>query len=925
MAPSAYPERLEELVEASASPVDARTTVTRLLEERPAAADMLEADGALARSLVSVVAASRSLSRLIVQDPLAITVLADPDRRLVCDASGPEELARFKRLELLRIAARDLSGIDTLEAVGDALSRLAEEVLGGACLLAGPELAERVGVIGMGKLGGEELNYASDVDVVFAGAPDLDNEDRMLKKMIGIARDSYRVDADLRPEGRDGPLVRSIDSYRAYWRRWARTWEIQALIKARPVAGSAQLGTEFLESASEEIWHRSFGADELREVRAMKARSEAVLERRGISEREVKRGPGGIRDIEMAVQLLQLVHGHSDPALRVRSTLPAIAELATAGYVASDDAASLAEAYRFLRSVEHRLQLVEETQVHTVPTDPAAREHLARVMGFRDEPGATALGAFDSQLARHRSTVRSIHERLYFRPLLEAFALSRGERGEPGTGVGTGERPRDGQGGKPTGAAMDPEAVADRLSAFGFRDIARTRAAVRELTGGLTRSSRLMQQMLPLLLQWLSEAPDPDLGLLGLRVLAREPHVAALLVTTFRESPEAARRLCLLIGTSRLLLDSIRHDPALIAELAAEDYLEPRGRDRLIELARVAVGWRRDARLRQSGLQRLTQSELVRIATRDLLGLDDVADTGRAIADLAEAVVEEVLGSLKARVPLAAIGMGGFGGREMSYASDLDILLVFDGATNSEVADAERVGESLLRVLNGATPADRLFTVDPGLRPEGAQGLLARSLEGYRTYYDKWASTWERQALVRARPVAGDPEVAGRFMATVDRFVWAETLDDDGQREIRRMKARVERERIPPNENPQFHLKLGRGTLSDVEWTAQLLQLRHGVRSTSTLGALSELVGKGLLAEEDAKVLSDSFVFCTRARNRWYLLRSAPGDSLPGRPEQLARLARSLGLTPAELRQEYRRVTRRARHTMERLFYGIEG
>lgn len=905
---------LEDLVEASASPASARNALARLLDERPEAADQLARSPGLAAAVVAVVVASRSLTRLIVQDPGALAVLANLQGRHEADLSGPEALARWKHLELLRIAARDLTGLDQLEVVGDRLSILAEEVLAGACQLAGPGAAETLGVVGMGKLGGSELNYASDVDVVFVGGARSEDDERTARRAMAVGRLSYRVDADLRPEGRDGPLVRSIDSYRAYWGRWAQTWEIQSLIKARPVAGSPKLGAGFEEAAAEALWRRSFGADELREVRTMKARSEELVHRRGLSQREVKRGRGGIRDIEMAVQLLQLVHGRHDPALRVRSTLPAIRELGAAGYVASDDANRLAAAYRYLRTVEHRLQLVEEVQVHTVPGNGEAREHLARVMGYRDGPRSTAVGSFDEDLSRHQATVRSIHERLFFRPLLEAFASLGPEAARPGHRQGPPAQ---------AGHRMAADAASERLRAFGFRDAEATRAAVRELTSGLTRSSRLMQQMLPLLLQWLSEAPDPDLGLLGLRQLAEGALGEARLLTTFRESPEAARRLCVMIGTSRSLLDTVRHNPEMITALGDDSSLERRGREELLELARSSAGWRASLSRRQGGLHRLKQAETLRIAARDLLGLDGVQETGRAITDLAEALVEEALQCIRPPVPIAAIAMGRLGGAEMSYASDLDLLLVFEGRSEADVAAAEASSEALLRLMNGDTPAEEIFKVDPGLRPEGAQGPLARSLQGYRSYYGRWAQTWERQALVRARPVAGDREIGARFMDIVEDFVWSTPLDDEAQREIRRMKARMERERLPFTEDARFHLKLGRGSLSDVEWTAQLLQLRHGVRSTGTLDAIAALEDRGFLGGDDARVLSDSWTFCTRTRDRWHLMQPSGGDALPGQPDRISRLARSLGLTPAELREEYRRVTRRARQAMERLFYGI--
>jgi [glutamine synthetase] adenylyltransferase / [glutamine synthetase]-adenylyl-L-tyrosine phosphorylase len=315
---------------------------------------------------------------------------------------------------------------------------------------------------------------------------------------------------------------------------------------------------------------------------------------------------------------------------------------------------------------------------------------------------------------------------------------------------------------------------------------------------------------------------------------------------------------------------------------------------------------------------------MARIAARDVLGVDGDDATGAAISDLAEVTLEEALASLDPPVPMAIVAMGRFGGAELSYVSDLDVLIVFDGRSTADVAAAEDAAEALIRTVNGTTPAGRLFTLDTDLRPEGRDGPLARSIDGYHSYYGRWARTWERQALIRARPVAGDPDVARRFMAVVDDFVWQSPLDDDGQREIRRMKARVERERLPAGEDPQFHLKLGRGSLSDIEWTAQLLQLRHQIASPGTVAALDALVESRVLDPADAEILTSAYRFCERTRNRLYLVRGTPGDALPTQLDQLSRLARSLGTSAVALREEYRRVTRRARLVVERLFYAID-
>ncbi len=904
MALSLLPTNTAEEVERSADPAAAAAVLSRMNETRPGSTGRLESDAGLRAATVAVSAASPHLGRLLVADARALDVLSDLEARPDIDGRTAVALARSKQLELLRIAARDLAGMDGLEAVGGSLAALADDILGASLRLAGPP-GGGMAVIGMGKLGGRELNYASDIDVMFVG-----EGEHAARAVLDAVRHSWRVDVDLRPEGRNGPLTRSLDSYMAYWDRWAETWEFQALIKARPVAGDTALGHAFMDAACRRIWERPFGAEELRAVRDMKARTEGEVARRGLTARELKRGPGGIRDIEFAVQLLQLVHGRADGDLRSPTTLTALRELAAAGYVAGDDADALEAAYRFLRAAEHRLQLVEGQPVHAIPASPAARARLARVMGYRDDADAPAVSRFDEDLRCHQTTVRSIHERLFFRPLLEAFTARRpgGPADERGGTAGLGER-----------------AAAERLAAFGWSDARRTRQAVLELTRGFSRSSRLMQQLLPLLLDWLSEAPDPDLGLLGLRsLMAAGQHQRDQLIGLFRESPEGARRLCALLGTSSLFSRGFQRHPDLLAGLAAGRPFTPRSDAELSALAERTLAWRGGPDERRVGLRRLLGAEWLRVAAADVLGLNGEAATAAALTALAEATIRTALEEVHPTVGFAVIAMGRFGGAELSYASDLDVLLVFDGDGSGDAVAAEAVAEAFLRYLNGETPATRVWPIDVNLRPEGRQGPLSRSVAAYAAYYDRWAQVWERQALLRSRFVAGDVAVGDRFAEAVARFLWGAPLTEAERQEIVRMKARIERERIPAGEDPQFHLKLGRGSLSDVEWTVQLLQLQQGISGQGTMAALAALESAGAIRPEDARLLADSYRFCEATRSRLYLVRGAPGDSLPATGPVLTRLARSLGTTPSGLREEYRRRTRRCRQVVERLFYGRE-
>jgi len=909
-------------------PGGARSRLAAILESEPRmAAAILDGD-ALGAAVVAITGASRALAEVAAADPDALRAAAGGALSAIHLATPDEDLPQASvrlragvRKALLGIAVGDLTGRLSMPEVGRALSDVADAAAASALETAAHITGASVpmAVIGMGKWGGRELNYASDIDLLFVyqggdseGASAKRIAETFIALLDGRGNGAFRVDADLRPEGRRGPLVRSLRSYRAYWERWAETWEMQALLKARPVAGDSVLGAAFVDAAEPFVFPETLGAEAVREIRSMKAKAEQATALGGAAV-EIKKGVGGIRDVEFAVQLLQLVHGRSDPALRGANTLDALAVLGGGGYVRPEDAGTLAAAYNWLRDVEHRLQLFELNQTHTLPSDPSRRERIAKAMGYRDDAALTAATAFDHDLVKRRTEVRTIHERLFYRPLLEAFADS-------------------------PAAGLTEEGAARQLAALGFADTEAARRAFTDLTGGLSRRSRLMQQMLPLMLKWLSRAPNPDLGLSQLRLLVTTTPDNARLIAALRDNPATAERLCSLLGTSRLLGRLVDRIPSSLARLGSDPAPDHPDPDALAAEASRLVTLRTTHDERIAALRRFAQGQLLWIAEADLRGDADHLIVGQRLTDMSDAIAAAALSmaideaTVQGHPPpdIAVIAMGKWGGNELNYASDLDALLVHAPGDEEATASALDVAERFVTIVDAVAADGPGRGIDLGLRPEGRKGPLIRSIDSYRAYYERWAETWEFHALLRARPVAGETTLATTFMDLAGPLAHRAGFGDRETRAIRAMKARIESERIPPGDDPDFHVKLGRGGMADIEWTVQLLQLSYAaenpsLRSPETLTALNRLVEAGHLDREDGAVLAAAYAFCATVRNRLYLQAGRARDSLPTEPLEVTRLARSLGYEHdprASLREEYRRTTRRARRVVERVFYG---
>ncbi|MEU0003678.1 bifunctional [glutamine synthetase] adenylyltransferase/[glutamine synthetase]-adenylyl-L-tyrosine phosphorylase [Streptomyces sp. NPDC006314] len=938
---------LVRLLEAQSGPAAHRELLDTLIAAKPLRDRLLGVLGASSALADHLARHPSDWQALVTYEPRDLHPGVAEFERGLAEATDPVSLRVAYRRCLLSIAARDVCGTTDVSETAAELADLATATLRAALAMAqasAPEDTEacRLAVIAMGKCGGHELNYVSDVDVIFvAEAADGTTEATALKSATKLASHLMRicsettiegsiwpVDANLRPEGRNGPLVRTLSSHLAYYQRWAKTWEFQALLKARPVAGDPDLGQAYVDALEPLVWKAAERENFVADVQKMRRR---VVENIPAAEidRELKLGPGGLRDVEFAVQLLQLVHGRTDPSLRSGTTLDALQALAAGGYVGREDAARLDEAYRFLRSMEHRIQLYRLRRTHLVPEAEPDLRRLGRSLGLRTDPVA----GLNREWKRHTGVVRRLHEKLFYRPLLDAVAqLAPGE------------------------ARLSLEAARERLVALGYADPAAALRHLEALASGVTRKAAIQRTLLPVLLGWFADSADPDAGLLNFRkvsdALGKTPWYLRLL----RDEGAAAENLARVLSAGRLAPDLLMRAPEAVALLGDGDGggLEPRDRAPLEQEILAAVGRAENAGQGVTAARGVRRRELFRTAAADIVGsygtetspaeADQGALVDRVGAAVSDLTAATLAGTLRAVVRdgwgdtlptrFAIVGMGRFGGHELGYGSDADVLFVHepqDGVDEHEAAAAANKVVAEMRRLLQLPSADPPLLIDADLRPEGKSGPLVRTLKSYEAYYRRWSLVWESQALLRAEPVAGDEELGRRFTELIDPLRYPQRgLGEEAVREIRRLKARMESERLPRGADPKLHTKLGPGGLSDVEWTVQLLQLRHGwhepgLRTTRTREALSAAREAGLLSAEDAEILDEAWVLATRVRNAVMLVRGRAGDTFPTEPRELAAVGRYLGYGAGhagDMLDAYRRTTRRARGVVDELFYG---
>jgi glutamate-ammonia-ligase adenylyltransferase len=948
----------------SADPDMALEVLTRLHESAPDGEELLRAleeDEGTAMRLLSVLGMSAALGDHLVRHPEQWHELRDPtlgstrppafavraglmkvvgaDPMADCPtATVPyAEAADVLRVEyrrvLLRLASRDLAHHVGMDDVAAELAELAGGTLDAALAVARAKVPDsstcRLAVIAMGKCGGHELNYVSDVDVIFvAEAADGADEVAALRTATQLASTLMQlcgdqtaegtiwpVDANLRPEGKNGPLVRTLASHRGYYERWAKTWEFQALLKARPVAGDLALGYAYVELIGPMVWEAASREGFVEDVQSMRRR---VLDHIPAheAERQLKLGSGGLRDVEFAVQLLQMVHGRTDESVRPPTTLSALSKLTAGGYVGRDDGQSLHDAYAFLRTFEHRIQLYQLRRTHVVPEDEASLRRLGRSLGYFKNPEVE----LDKTWRHHRREARRLHEKLFYRPLLAAVARIPGDE-----------------------ARLTTDAAEQRLAALGYLHPEAALRHLEALTSGVSRTASIQRALLPALLSWFADAPDPDAGLFGFRRISDALGSSPWYLTMLRDEGETAQRLAQILATSRFTTDLLEREPEGVKILGGEGALKAHSRSSIQTEMLANVSRRTTPEEAVRSVRGIRRRELLRISAADLCVPFGVAEVGYAITDLTDATLEAALAvavhtveaERKVSLPtrMAIIAMGRYGGYEMGYGSDADVMFVHaphEGADPQQASSMASAVANELRRLLSAPGSDPALEVDADLRPEGKQGALVRTLDAYAAYYAKWSAVWEAQALLRAEPVVGDVALKEQFRELIDPLRYPEEgLSENDLVEIRRIKARVEDERMPRGADPSTHFKLGRGGLADVEWTIQVLQLQHAagfpaLRTTKTLEALEAAVTHGLLTDDDAEILCEAWLLASRARNATVLVRGKASDQLPADPRERAAVARVLGYGPGETTEmvnDYQRSTRRAADVVDRVFW----
>jgi glutamate-ammonia-ligase adenylyltransferase len=960
--PSAALHALARLLETGTAPGDDESlaALLRVLGGSPAIAAALVAEGPGWRTLFATVLDVPVRDAAAHRAALAVAGVGGPLVREDLQAV----LRRYRRRELVRIGGRDLLGLATVDDTVREISVFADAVIEGAVASVRARLAAQWGeawaldarglrpaaftVLGMGKLGGEELNYSSDIDLVYVYEADGDQADgrtlaqfftRLAEEATRALREVtadgfvFRVDLRLRPGGGEGPVAVSLAAALSYYETWGDTWERAAWLKARPVAGDRELGERLLAELEPFVYRRFLDYGTIEDLKAMKRKVDASFRDPDAARLDVKLGRGGIREVEFLVQAQQLVHGGKESRLRRRGTLPALAALAEGGYVPHGQAADLTAAYRFLRDVEHKLQVVQERQTQRIPDAPESVLALARRCGFF---GADPAGDFWAAHAEHTGRVRAAFDALFHGA---EEARRRDEDPE-------------------LAALADPaepeERIFWRLSRLGFRDLESAFADLRLLRDGpvhapaSARRRQALAALAPALLREIARSADPDRALHHLATFISTVGARSSYLHLLLENPGVMQLLVRLFATSAFLSAFFLRHPELLDSLVRADLvrLERSVADLEADLtARLAAAG--DLETELDALRRFRHEEFLRVGVHDIQGSLGLEAVGRQLTALAEVCLRAALAlarrevlrrtGLPAEPPtegLAVIAMGKLGAEDLGYASDLDIIFVYDPGDaawwDGRIPSHElftRIAQRAISALQTPTREGMAYRIDTRLRPSGNQGPLVSSLDAFAAYHEQSAAVWERQALIKARVVAGPLALRARLEAVVSAFVYGRGFTSAEVAEVAEMRERIERERGAGT----AHIKTGRGGLVDVEFLVQMLQLRHGhsdpsLRVRGTGAALGALGRAGFLAAADADALIAGYEFLRAVESRLRLERDQPAEAIDEDPEGLRALARRLGYEGSDdaavagLVADHRRHRETIRAIYDRLF-----
>ena len=899
-------------------------------------------------------------------------------------ASLQQVLRLFKRREYLRVGIRDLLELAPLEEVMEEISDLASACLEAALNASRKMLNEEYGrptyinedgveneagfvILGMGKLGGRELNFSSDIDLIFIyttekgeteGVNSGDGEPKnrislhqyfvklggmVVKAMNEVTENGFvfRVDMNLRPDGQSGDLSISLRGAETYYESWGQTWERAAMLKARPVAGDIGLGESFLESMRPFMYRRYLDYGAIEEIGAMKKKIDAKIARDDQTLRNLKLGTGGIREIEFFIQALQLINGGKLEAIREKNSLLSLKKLKMAALISNEEKDRLRAAYTFLRKVEHRLQIFQERQTHTLPVDTNQLELLAKRVGYRDN----ALEMFLEDHRRHTENVKTIYSTLFH----EAAEKLEEEKSPEILML-------------LEGLCTNDEAL-ERLSSYGFEEPAQALKHLPLLWNGppfvhFTEKSRsVLQRLAPLIFKEIIATPEPDMALNRLEKFISSVGAKATLYSLLAENHHIIKLIVGLFGTSHFLSNIFLSHPGILDSIVSSD-VSSRVKDR--QMMKKELSLLMDAldnyEDQLDALRRFRNLEILRIGINDVYGEIDIQEVSSQLTWLAEVILDKAYQiairqmkekhglpqtSVNDRLQEAAfviIAMGKVGGEEMSYSSDLDIIFVYSGKGDTSGSFENKgdlkiinnheffakVGQKIISTLSTPTREGYAFKVDTRLRPSGSAGPLVTSLDAFEEYHKQSAQTWERLALTRARSVAGDMNLGNQIMAIIEENLYREEMNSETVMEIDRMRKRMEFELAKEKEGI-YNIKTGKGGLVDIEFIVQFLILKHGtskstIRSPNTRIALKNLAEAMILPEEDYEVLFNAYLFLRRVENRMRIVHDQSVSELNTVSGNFSILAKRLGYEPQDLLRDYKNETHKVRKIYNRYF-----